>query len=413
MLRSLYSGVSGMRSNQTKMDVIGNNIANANTTAFKAGRVRFQDMLSQTLSNAQSPSALGRGGINSQQVGLGVGVAAIDTIFEGGALQPTGRDLDFAIENDGFFIVSEDSAGIMRRYTRDGAFFKDYQGNLANAEGLRILGYLPTDGTGTRAIRTQNPNNIDQASGANLRPLSIPKEIDAGFSEYIKYIESFVEKAQNILNNIDTTDVDRAKQSAEEIFTLANDVLKIAQVAEQYSRSTAFSTELGDQVSALQGALADLEAATTGDEIKDASDKALNAAKAIESAIIAADSEPKEKVTLETFSIDGSGLISAVYDDGQVYYLGRLGMAKFENPEGLQKLGGNSYLDSRNSGEPQVGNPNENGFGVIRQGNLEMSKVDLANEFTEMIVTSRAYQANSRTITTSDEMLQELINLKR
>lgn len=408
MLRSLYSGVSGMRSNQTKMDVIGNNIANASTTAFKAGRARFQDMLSQTLSNAQSPSAQGRGGINSQQVGLGVSVAAIDTIFEGGVSQPTGRDLDFAIEDDGFFIVSEDSAGIMKRYTRDGAFFKDYQGNLTNTEGLRILGYLPTDGASTQDI-----NKINQANSANLKPLTIPKEIDAGFAEYINYATAFIEKAQGILNNMDTTETDKAKQSAEEIFTLANDVLKIGQVAEQYSKSTAFSTELENQITALKNALEDLENASDGGAIEVAASNALDAAKAIESAIILADAQPKEKVTLETYSIDGSGLISAVYEDGQVYYLGRIGMAKFENPEGLQKLGGNSYLDSRNSGEVQVGNPNENGFGVIRQGHLEGSNVDLANEFTEMIVTSRAYQANSRTITTSDEMLQELINLKR
>ena len=130
-------------------------------------------------------------------------------------------------------------------------------------------------------------------------------------------------------------------------------------------------------------------------------------------AIQDADDEPKERVSLETFSIDGSGLISAVYNDGQVYYLGRIGMAMFENPGGLEKLGGNTYRDSRNSGVPQFGNPSQDGFGVVRQGNLEMSNVDLANEFTEMIITSRAFQANSRTITTSDEMLQELINLKR
>ncbi|HCX64240.1 MAG TPA: flagellar basal body rod protein FlgG, partial [Eubacteriaceae bacterium] len=98
MLRSLYSGVSGMRNNQTKMDVIGNNIANVNTTGFKSGRVRFQDMLSQTIANAQAPTDNNLGGVNPQQIGLGVQVGAIDTIMTGGALQPTNRDLDFAIE---------------------------------------------------------------------------------------------------------------------------------------------------------------------------------------------------------------------------------------------------------------------------------------------------------------------------
>ncbi len=106
MLRSLYSGVSGMRSFQTKMDVISNNIANVNTTGFKSGRVKFQDMLSQTVANAQGPIENGLGGINPQQIGLGVKVGSIDTIMTGGPLQPTNRNLDFAIEGEGFFYTT-------------------------------------------------------------------------------------------------------------------------------------------------------------------------------------------------------------------------------------------------------------------------------------------------------------------
>ncbi|MBN2258993.1 MAG: flagellar hook-basal body complex protein [Clostridiales bacterium] len=295
MLRSLYSGVSGMRSNQTKMDVIGNNIANVNTTAFKTGRARFQDLFSQTLSNAQAPSATGSGGINPKQVGLGVSVAAVDTVMSGGALQPTGRDLDFAIENEGFFIVSQDTTGDIKRYTRDGAFFTDFEGNLVNAEGLRVLGYEADYATGTVTTPT------DTSDYASLQTITIPNTITIG----------------------------------------GNDL------------------------------------------------------------------------SLETFSIDGSGLIQGIYSDGNVYKLGQVGIAKFNNPGGLEKLGGNTYRDTRNSGPVEIGIANQDGFGTIRQGVVEMSNVDLANEFTEMIITSRAYQANSRTITTSDEMLQELLNLKR
>lgn len=305
MLRSLYSGVSGMRSNQTKMDVIGNNIANVNTTAFKAGRTRFQDLFSQTLSNAQMPSDEGRGGVNPKQVGLGVSVAAIDTIMTGGALQPTGRDLDFAIENDGFFIVSQDNDGDMRSYTRDGAFFTDFEGNLVNAEGLRVLGYAATGETDDNGFPYSEDGAVDDPTDTDdysvLTTLRIPNELE-----------------------------------------ISGDV-----------------------------------------------------------------------VGLETFSIDGSGLIQGIYSDGNVYCLGRVAMAKFKNPGGLEKLGGNTYRESRNSGATEIGVANQDGFGTIRQGVVEMSNVDLANEFTEMIITSRAYQANSRTITTSDEMLQELLNLKR
>ncbi len=306
MLRSLYSGVSGMRSNQVKMDVIGNNIANVNTTAFKSGRARFQDLFSQTLSSAQMPSETGSGGINPKQVGLGVSVAAIDTVMTGGALQPTGRELDFAIEGEGFFIVAQDVAGDMKRYTRDGAFFTDYEGNLVNAAGLRVLGYA-AEGLSESGGDYEHDGTPD---------ISLP--------------------------------ADSADDNALVSIRIPNEM-------------------------------------TVG----------------------------AETVSLESFSIDGSGLIQGIYSDGEVYSLGQIGIGKFKNPGGLDKLGGNTYLDSRNSGDLEVGVANENGFGTIRQGVVEMSNVDLANEFTEMIITSRAYQANSRTISTSDEMLQELLNLKR
>jgi len=285
MIRSLYSGVSGMRSNQTKMDVIGNNIANVNTTGFKSGRVRFQDMLSQTMASAQEATPGNLGGVNAQQVGLGVKVGAIDTIMTDGALQPTSRDLDLAIEGTGFFMVSQDDAGTMKLFTRDGAFYRDSAGDLVNAGGYKVLG-TPTDPT---AI----PTNPQKLAITNTR-------------------------------NIGGVDLD-----------------------------------------------------------------------------------------LQSFSIDGSGTIKGVYSDGNSYNIGQIAVAKFDNSAGLEKVGNNNYRASNNSGDPAIGTANADGYGVIRQGVLEMSNVDLANEFTELIVTSRSYQANSRTITTSDEMLQELLSLKR
>lgn len=296
MLRSLYAGVSGMRNNQTKMDTIGNNIANVGTTGFKSGRVKFQDMLSQTLANAQAPTQNTLGGINGQQVGLGVKTGAIDTIMTDGAMQPTNRDLDFAIEGNGFFVVSQDKNADMKLYTRDGSFYRDYEGNLVNAGGYRVLGYVPDE------IKTPvNVGDLNKAEGAEV-PLSIKSSI-----------------------------------------TLADG----------------------------------------------------------------------KELNLESFSIDGSGQIIGVFDDGNPYLLGQLALSKFNNAEGLEKAGNNNYSASANSGTAQFGTANSKGYGTVRQGTLEMSNVDLANEFTEMIVTSRSYQANSRTITTSDEMLQELINLKR
>lgn len=316
MLRSLYSGVSGMRGFQTKMDVIANNIANANTTAFKSSRSRFQDVISQTTASAQRGNAVGLGGINARQIGLGMKVGSIDAIMTGGNLQPTNRELDFAIEKEGFFVVSnggldsvfgletddlgrvifgEREAQVF--YTRDGGFYKDPDGNLLNANGQRVL-------------------------GVNI---------------------------------------------SEEEVTIA---------------------ELGDEANIEDGA-----------ELQ---------------GIVIPDRHPSnEDLELESFSVDGSGLVVGVYSDGEAYVLGRVAIVKFSNPEGLMKVGGNNYTESNNSGPAMVGQAGANGYGTIQQGFLEMSNVDLANEFTEMIIASRAYSANSRSITTSDEMLQELLSLKR
>jgi len=292
-----------MKSFQTRMDVIANNIANVNTTAYKSSRARFQDMLSQTIAGGQAPMEGGRGGVNPQQVGLGVKLGSIDAMMENGALQATNRDLDFAIEGNGFFTVAarfeEDVNGnlvpVEPNYTRDGAFFVDSSGYLVNSNGQKVLGYL-ADENGDLDIP-------DNPTSADLRALTIP---------------------ETRINPVTMEDED-----------------------------------------------------------------------------------------LQVFGIDASGNVSAVYGTNDPVVIGRFAVTTFSTPEGLEKLGSNNYTISPNSGNPRIGVAGDPGAGVIRQGFLEMSNVDLANEFTEMVIASRAYTANSRSITTSDEMLQDLINLKR
>ncbi len=328
-----------MRNNQIKLDVVGNNIANVNTTAYKSGRVTFQDLFSQTISNSQAPTSTSTGGINAKQVGLGMQLGSIGTNMENGSLQNTGYRYDFAVaEGNGFFVVSdqyptdalgapdydavipEEASSLVKRYTRDGSFELDYEGNLVTASGYRVLGYLVTEDGQT--------NHQSMVNGDH--------ETSAG---------------------------------------LTTDKTKIAAADDTNEGKNMYGIRIPKEI--------------WNPEVEDGA-----------------------MVKLETFSIDGTGLISAVYGD-TTYYLGKVGMATFANPAGLEKQGGNMYVNTNNSGKPDYGVAGEPGFGKIRQGFLEMSNVDLATEFTEMIITSRAYQANSRTIRTSDEMLQELINLKR
>lgn len=300
MLKSLYSGVSGMKSLQTKMDVVSNNIANVNTVGFKAGRVRFQDIMSQTEANAQGPNDFGLGGTNARQVGLGVKVGAIDTMTGIGAPQPTGRPLDFALDSGGYFILNSGNEDT-KYYTRDGSFSLDKDGSLVNADGFKVM-----------AHGLVNPNQ------------EVP--YDANFSA--------------------------------ETHLTKGDALSPVKI---------------DQKKTIGGTEFDLV----------------------------------------SYSIDSTGLVTGKYSNDETYVLGQVQVATFANPDGLEKMGGNNYVMTNNSGEPQIVTPGSEGSGKMVQGALEGSNVDLANEFTEMIIASRAYQANSRSITTSDEMLQELINLKR
>lgn len=306
MLRSMYSGISGMRANQTKLDVIGNNIANVGTTAFKGSRVRFQDMISQNMTQALGPG-LNQGGTNPKQIGLGTQVGGIDTMVSQGMMQPTSRNLDVAVDGEGYFMVSRGP----RRYnqnvindqimfTRDGSFTLDSEGNLLTSDGYRVLGYsnyINADGTVNFA---DADTSVIQEDG--LKTLVIPDHV-----------------------------------------------------------------------------------------IKD-----------------------NETIRIKTFTIEKDGQIKAVLENGEVSLLGQISMASFKNPAGLEKIGRNLFTRTNNSGEAVIRTrANGKGYGDMLQGMLEMSNVDLAEEFTEMIVASRAFQASGKTITTGDEILQDIINLKR
>ena len=279
----MYSGISGLRNFQTKLDVIGNNIANVNTYGFKKGRTVFKDLISQTVAGASAPGDA-RGGVNPQQIGLGSQIAAIDTLHSGGSTQFTGNTLDLAISGDGFFKVKDEVAGTEMFYTRAGNFYMDNAGNLVDGEGRYVQG-IP-EGEATAGI------------------INIPitaSSMSVGQDGTVYYV-----------------DVDR--------------------------------------------------------------------------------------------DADGNPQAGA---EASLQVAGQIQMATFSNPGGLDKTGGNIYRASANSGVANTGFALNQGFGTIESGFLEMSNVDLAEEFTEMIIAQRGFQANTRIITTSDEILQELVNLKR
>ena len=341
MLRSLYSGISGMKVNQTKLDVIGNNLANVSTTAFKGSRVNFSTTISQTLGSASAASD-SLGGVNGKQIGLGAQISSIDKIMSQGSMQSTSRSLDVAVDGSGYFMVAtgpaltgdaKDSITIVNNgvgtmpanssvaYTRDGSFVLDNEGNLLTSKGYRVLGF---------AMQTVNGGNIDniEADGKVL------------------YVES---------NN---------------------------------------------QTKAIDDKLVSLK---------------------IPDKVIKVDAQGKRtEVAVKSFNISADGLITGVLETGEITALGQIAMSSFKNEVGLTDIGNNMYEPSGSSGAAIISsgknsptNRNSSGYGDILQGYLEMSGVDMAEQFTDMIVATKAFQAAGKTITTGDEILSEIINLKR
>ena len=284
MLRSLFAGISGLRVNQTMLDVTGNNIANANTTGYKSSTTVFQDTLSQMLTGASGENAT-RGGTNPMQVGLGVQLAGISTNFLQGSTQTTGRSTDLMIQGDGMFVVRK---GNEQLYIRAGAFTFDETGTLVTPQGSRVQGYA-LDATGART-----GGLIDiTLDGATVLPAIPPG------------------------------------------------------------------------------------------------------------------------VTLSSSTFGSDGKLRGVYSDGVQREMAQLAMADFNNPMGLEKVGETAYRASANSGVAVLGGSGENRNGTFVSGALEMSNVDLAAEFTNLILAQRGFQASSRVITTSDGVLEELVNIKR
>lgn len=406
MMRSLFSGVSGLKNHQTRMDVIGNNIANVNTVAFKAGRVTFEDILSQTVEGARSPQTGGLGGVNPKQIGLGMSVAGVDTIFTPGSIETTNNPTDFAIQGSGFFVVSD---GEQVYYTRDGAFKESADGSLVNSSGLRLQGWMAdTDGV---IDTNQALQNIVIPVDDQMRPkatdsLDFEGNLDAnaaGGDTWTTSVQVFdsLGNTHNLTVVFDKT----AENTWDWEATLDG--------------GTAASGGSGTIVFSSDGSISSGDTGAANFTVAGANPLNLNINF---SQLTQFGGNPTayigfqngyEAGSLDMVSTDSSGVLTGIFTNGQSKALGQLALANFSNPGGLLKQGGNLYQISNNSGLPSIGPADSGGRGSIAVGSLEMSNVDLAQEFTNMIITQRGFQANSRVITVSDEMLQDLINIKR
>jgi flagellar hook protein FlgE len=417
MIGSLFAGISGLSANSTAMTVIGDNIANVNTTAFKSNKSSFANVLSQSL-----------GGSATGGIGRGVEFWGVSPSWSQGSIENTSNATDMAINGKGFFMVEDDSGSAF--YTRAGEFSFNKDGYLVNPDGLYVQGYsvssiaaddtvtlgpieninVPGESTTPPQATTTSTLDINLDAGAvendtysstqtiydslgNAIPLTLTFTRGAVANEWTASVSVPTGTVTDPTTDIGITNPDLTFDPNGNLNTIpANNPSITLTRLENGSADIAINWDLFDTAGVTNGDLTQYAAASTTNFNTQDGYAAGN---------------------LRGVSVDEKGFVTGVYSNGQLTPLYQVVLAEFPSYFGLSKMGKNLYAESRASGQAMTGIPLSGSLGSISPSAIEMSNVDLAQEFVKMITTQRAFQANSRVITTSDEILQELISLKR
>jgi flagellar hook protein FlgE len=400
----MNSAVSGLRAHQLMLDVTGNNIANVNTPGFKAGRTTFSDVLSQTIAGATAPSAT-MGGTDPQQVGLGVRTGAITNLFTQGGILTTNKPTDLAIQGEGFFALSDGSANY---YSRAGAFEVDSAGNLVDS----VTGYRVQGATGDITI-SQTATSAPVATSTARFTGNLDPTVAAG-GTYVATIS--MNDSLGEPHNLTLTFTKTANPGEFSYATTESDA------SMSIGAGGAGTLAFGGTGTITAGGTGSItlnftNGASSGQVVTLDYGSATNASPvtgfASPATLALASQNGFASGTLQSFSIGTDGSINGTFSNGRVQSLGTIRLATFANAAGLSKVGNNLFRESSNSGVANTGNPGTGGRGTLAPGSLEASNVDLADEFTKLIVAQRGFQANARVITTSDEVMMEAVNLKR
>ena len=480
MMRSLYSGVSGLKVHQTKMDVIGNNISNVNTIGFKSSQVNFSDILYQTSSDATGPNAEARtAGINAKKIGLGASVSSISTVITSGGSQRTDNALDIMIEGNQFFIVDK---GGQNYFTKAGDFTIDASGLLCNTSGCKVMGWLPDPNDPSKCVHDR-VTDLRVKSEANMY---VPPEAtenvyfsgnidykdtqlstDTGKTTTLSFYDKLGQNYMAVVNLKQPADGETGtfKVAITDILDANRESIFVKKTVDENNNVTYGPSEItsfsfgGEEITVgdideetgkvtIDGEGIDLKFnAANGKFISVGSD---DSAKSVALTINGGENSPftdidcdfsamtmfassgsstflaqrgsledgtgagKPQGNMTGISVDASGRIYGSYDNGDKKLLCQIAVAQFSNPAGLEAVGSSLFAATMNSGAFNgIGEDISAVGGKMNTGVLEMSNVDLSTEFTSIITTQRGFQANSRIITTSDTLLEELINLKR
>ncbi len=424
---ALFTGVTGLKAQQLKLDVVANNIANVNTIGYRGSRVLFQDLFSQTLRGG-SAAVDNFGGTNPLQVGLGVQVGSIDVLHEQGSLLTTGKASDLAVQGNGFFVLSN---SIRTVYTRDGSFSINANGELIDpSTGFKVQGFLADqDGnfpTGALAENIQipvgatgivRPTSIANFIG-NLNPTPDPDVPGArSVTRTVEFFDSLgssrlvqVEFTQSLTATNEWTWEATHDNGTPPPVSVGNGTLIFDASGVLDETLTPAATisitpaDLGNPDAAPDIMNIDLNFSAVT-QLANGDD--------LDSDITLRNQDGFPRGVLESFNISANGDINGVFTNGLTRTLAKVALATFSNVAGLSRDGSNSFTETPSSGNPQVGTPTSGGRGSVSGGVLENSNVDLGTEFSNLIVTQRAFQANARTITAADTLLQETVNLVR
>lgn len=389
MLRSLYSGISGLRAHQTMLDTTGNNIANVNTAGFKSSTTQFQDTLSQLTQGATTPQAANGGG-NPAQVGLGVQVAGVTTNFTQGSAQNTGRASDMMVSGDGFFVTRQGTQNVL---TRAGAFDFDGNGRLVSPDGGIVQGWLAVDGV----LPTGGALQDISLARAGVAPGEGTTAATVGGN-----LPSDAAVGTSLVQDREVFAADGTSRTLTLTFTRTAAGWDVVGNDGAGSGATSLAFTDGRLASGgnmtVGGIQVNLGAVTGYADLKTVSVTGQNG---------------RSAGVLESYTLGADGTLTGTFSNGTQRAIAQVVLGNVNNPAGLQKTGGSGYTVTANSGAIEFGAPGTAGMGSLSGGMLEMSNVDLSQEFTNLIVAQRGFQANARIITTSDEVLQELANLKR
>jgi len=447
------------------MDVLGNNISNINTTGFKKGRASFQDLLYQQLSGAAAPNGE-VGGINPKEIGLGMAIGSVDTIHTQGSLQTTGVQTDVAIQGNGFLVLKKAESTM---YTRNGALGLDQDGRLVNpGTGYRVQGWLAQNVNGQEILSTSGALEDLIIPIGSKDPARATARVDLACNLDKRTVEIQPNAAADTVEQGTWRVEEKIYDSFGSPHTLRVEYRKVVGQPNQWQATVTVDPEgqaptnaavaLGQDVQAGTGNTFIVEFDNRGllAQVRDGQGNASPTTGALDMGVsfdvagttpgaggaqtrqtfrvnLGTVGSATNTVTqmaersstkvfaqdgysmgyLDTFKIDQSGVITAVYSNGSNRTIGQIALGSFTNPGGLEKVGETNFVQSRNSGMANIGPSGVAGKGKIIGGTLEMSNVDIAEQMTDMIVTQRGFQANSKTIQTSDTMLQELLSLKR